>query len=117
MDSSARCSDRSQMKHTFVYGLYEGFSNVPFYVGVSMHPKRRLSAHRAAADGRRKDSLTGCGVKSADISMRLLAVCDDRGYAETIETALQKHYNLHVVKVERLVRETGSTVYTNGKAE
>lgn len=86
-----------------VYGLYDGFSNVPFYIGVTVHPKRRLSAHKAAADGRRKDSLTGCGVKAADISMRLLAACDDRGNAETIEKALQKHYDLHIVKVERLV--------------
>jgi predicted GIY-YIG superfamily endonuclease len=90
---------------TYVYGLYEGFSNVPFYIGVSMEPKRRLSAHRSAANGKRKDSLTGCGVRGEDISMRLLASCDDRGNAETIEKALQKHYELHIVKTERLIRD------------
>jgi len=95
---------------TYVYGLYEGFSNVPFYIGVSMHPKRRLSAHRAAADGRRRDSLTDCGIKASDISMRLLAECDDRGNAETIEKALQAYYNLHIVTQERLVRGSRSTV-------
>ena len=104
------------MKPTYVYGLYQGFSNRPFYIGVSMHPKRRLNAHKAAADGRRRDSLSGCGIPSAEISMRLLAECDDRGNAETIEQALQKHYDLHIVKVERLVRETGSTVAKDGKA-
>jgi len=94
----------SIVRITYVYGLYEGFSNVPFYIGVSMHPKRRLSAHRAAADGKRKDSLTGCGIKAAEISMRLLAECDDRGNAETIEKALQSFYELSVVTSERLVR-------------
>ena len=92
------------MRITYVYGLYEGFSNVPFYIGVSMHPKRRLSAHRAAADGKRRDSLTGCGVKANDISMRLLAECDDRGNAETIERALQHYYGLKIVTTEKLVK-------------
>ena len=87
---------------TFVYALYEGFSNHPFYVGVSMHPKKRLSAHRSAADGKRKDSITGFNVKGADISMRLLAECDDRGNAETIERALQVHWGLHIIRQERL---------------
>jgi predicted GIY-YIG superfamily endonuclease len=87
-----------------VYGLYEGFSNTPFYIGVTMHPKRRLADHKSAAGGKRRDSLTGCGVKPEDITMRLLATCDDRGNAETIEKALQAFWKLHVVKTERLVR-------------
>lgn len=91
------------MKVTHVYGLYEGFSNVPFYVGVTVDPKRRLSAHRCALKGSRTDSLTGCTVKADDVSMRLLAQCDDRGHAETIEKALQAHYGIHVVKQEKLV--------------
>lgn len=92
-------------KINYVYGLYEGFSNLPFYIGVTMYPKRRLGAHRSAAKGTRTDSLTGCGVKPEDISMRLLANCDDRGNAETIEKALQSHYGIRVVKQERLVPE------------
>lgn len=91
---------------TYVYGLYEGFSNVPFYVGVTVTPKRRLSAHKAALDGRRRDSLSGCTVKSDECSMRLLAQCDDRGHAETIEHALQAHYGLKIVTTERLVSGT-----------
>jgi predicted GIY-YIG superfamily endonuclease len=92
------------MRVTHVYGLYEGFSNHPFYIGITFEPKRRLWAHRAAADGKRTDSLTGCGVKGADISMRLLAQCDDRAHAETIERALQAHYKLKIVTTERLVK-------------
>lgn len=93
------------MRITHVYGLYEGFSNHPFYIGITYEPKRRLWAHRAAADGKRTDSLTGCGVKGADISMRLLAQCDDRAHAETIEKALQKYHGLHIVTVEKLIVE------------
>jgi predicted GIY-YIG superfamily endonuclease len=81
----------------YVYGLYEGFANHPFYIGVTQHPKRRLWAHKAALDGKRQDSLTGCGVKSADVSMRLLATCDDRANAETIEAALTQHYAIIIV--------------------
>lgn len=88
-----------------VYGLYESFKNRPFYIGVTMYPKKRLGAHKAAAAGRRKDSLTGCGVNPIDISMRLLALCDDRGHAETIEKALQSHYDIRVVRQEILRRE------------
>ena len=94
---------------TYVYGLYEGFSNIPFYVGVTVTPKRRLSAHKAALDGRRKDSLSGCKVKADDCSMRLFAECDDRGNAETIERALQHHYGLKIVTVEKLVKEEDGT--------
>lgn len=97
-------SVEDEVRITYVYGLYEGFSNVPFYIGVSMHPNKRLNAHKAAADGRRRDSLTGCGIKAKDISMRLLAECDDRGNAETIEKALQQYYGLHIVKTEKLVK-------------
>lgn len=89
---------------THVYALYEGFSNHPFYVGVTMYPAKRLWAHRAAADGKRKDALTGCGVEGKNISMRLLAQCDDRAHAETIEKALQIHFGVKVVKQERLVK-------------
>lgn len=92
------------MKPIYVYGLYEGFSNVAFYIGVTIAPKRRLSAHKAAADGRRVDSLSGCGVKGDDISMRILATCDDRANAETIERALWAHYEIKIVKRERLVK-------------
>ena len=100
----------SGVRITYVYGLYEGFSNHPFYIGVTYTPKRRLWAHRAAADGKRTDSLTGCGVSGADISMRLLAECDDRANAETIEKALQKFHGLHIVTVEKLiVEEDGQT--------
>lgn len=93
---------------TYVYGLYDGFSNVPFYIGVTVKPKQRLNAHKAALDGRRRDSLTGCTVKSDECSMRLLAQCDDRGHAMTIENALQVHYGLKIVTTERLVTEEGS---------
>lgn len=88
---------------TFVYGLYERFSNHPFYVGITSTPKRRLWCHKAALDGKRKDSLTGCAVKSEDVSMRLLAQCDDRANAETIEKALWTHYGIRVVKQEKLI--------------
>lgn len=101
-----------KIRITYVYGLYEGFSNHPFYIGVTVDPKSRLWSHRAAADGRRKDSLTGCGIKGSEISMRLLAECDDRANAETIEKALQQFHGLHVVKTERLVmsrEEDGTT--------
>ena len=37
--------------------------------------------------------------------MRLLAQCDDRGHAETIERALQHHHGLKIVATERLVTE------------
>lgn len=90
---------------TYVYGLYEGFSNQPFYIGVTVEPKRRLSSHKAALDGKRRDSLTGCSVRSVECSMRLLAQCDDRGHAETIERALQHHHGLKIVATERLVTE------------
>lgn len=93
------------LRITHVYGLYDGFSNQPFYIGVTYNPTSRLNAHRRAAGGHRTDSLTGCGVKPEAISMRLLAQCDDRGHAETIEKALQSHYGIHVVKQERLVPE------------
>lgn len=89
---------------THVYGLYDGFSNRPFYVGVTNDPKRRLWCHKAALDGKRQDSLTGCTVNSADVTMRLLATCDDRANAETIEKALWSHYGLKIVKQERLVK-------------
>lgn len=92
------------MRVSYVYGLYEGFSNIPFYIGVTMDPKGRLGSHRRAAAGTRQDSLTGCGVKPEEISMRLLAQCDDRANAETIEKALQSHYGIDVVKQEKLVR-------------
>lgn len=82
------------MRPTWVYGLYERFSNVPFYIGISIEPRKRLWAHKAAAGGTRKDTLTGCGVKPGDITMRLLAQCDDRANAETIEQALQVHYKI-----------------------
>lgn len=82
------------MRPTWVYGLYEGFSNTPFYIGISIEPKKRLWAHRAAAAGTRRDTLTGCGVKPGDITMRLLAECDNRANAELIETALQTHYEI-----------------------
>lgn len=92
------------MKSVHVYGLYDGFSNVPFYIGVTVNPKRRLWAHKAALDGKRQDSLTGSSVKSANVTMRLLAECDDRSNAETIETALQSHWGIKIVKQERLVK-------------
>lgn len=94
------------MRITHVYGLYEGFSNVPFYIGVTYEPKRRLWAHRAAADGKRNDSLTGCGIPGSEISMRLLAQCDDRAHAETIERALQEFYGIIVVQREELYGKT-----------
>lgn len=90
---------------TYVYALYDGFSNLPFYIGVSVSPKRRLNAHKSALDGKRKDSLTGCKVKSANLTMRLLAQCDDRANAEVIEKALWAHYGIKVVKQERLISE------------
>lgn len=92
------------MKPIHVYALYEGFSNIAFYIGVTVEPKRRLSSHKAAADGRRVDSLTGCGVKGDDISMRILATCDDRANAETIEKALQKFLDIKVVNTTRLIK-------------
>lgn len=88
---------------TYVYGLYEGFSNHPFYVGVTTSPKRRLWCHKAALDGKRQDSLTGYSVRSEDVTMRLLAECDDRANAETIERALWVHYGLKIVKQEKLI--------------
>lgn len=90
------------MRTSYVYGLYNEFDNHPFYVGVTFTPKSRLRAHKAALDGKRRDSLTGCSVKSVDLSMRLLAECDDRAHAETIEKALHKYYDLHIVTVEEL---------------
>jgi predicted GIY-YIG superfamily endonuclease len=93
------------MKLTYVYGLYEGFSNIPFYIGVSVEPKRRLAAHKAALDGRRKDALSGTNVLSKDVTMRLLAQCDDRGHAEHIEKALQVYFGIKVVTTERLIIE------------
>lgn len=92
---------------THVYGLYEGFSNQPFYIGVSVDPKRRLSAHKATLDGRRKDALSGHTVKSTEVTMRLLAQCDDRGHAELIEKALQAHFGINVVTTDRLVKDDG----------
>lgn len=88
---------------THVYGLYDEFSNVPFYIGVTIAPKKRLWAHKATLDGKRRDALTGCKVKSVNLSMRLLAQCDDRAHAETIEHALQIHYGIKVIKTERLI--------------
>jgi predicted GIY-YIG superfamily endonuclease len=90
------------VKNHYVYSLHEGFSNQPFYVGVTEHPKRRLNAHKAAADGRRQDSLTGCGIKSADISMRILAACDERHTAELIEQCLIEHYRLIIINQKRV---------------
>ncbi len=90
---------------TYVYGLYEKFSNVPFYIGVTATPSRRLWAHKAAADGKRQDSLTGCGVKSKDISMRLLAQCDDRSSAELIEKCLIEHFKLIIVNKKQVYRQ------------
>lgn len=98
------------MRMTHVYGLYEGFSNRPFYIGVTVEPKKRLWAHRAAADGKRQDSLTGCGISGRDITMRLLAQCDDRAHAETIEKALQHHFGVIVIVKEELKRENGTNV-------
>lgn len=89
---------------THVYGLYDGFSNVPFYIGVTNSPKKRLWAHRAAADGKRQDSLTGCGVKGSDISMRLLAKCDDRCTAELIEDCLIEHFKIVIVNKKKLYK-------------
>lgn len=93
------------MRLVHVYGLYEGFSNVPFYIGVSVDPKRRLSAHKATLDGKRKDALSGSKVASKDVTMRLLAQCDDRGHAEHIERALQVYFGIKVVTTDRLVVE------------
>ena len=90
---------------SYVYGLYEAFKNVPFYVGVSFEPKRRLSAHKSTLDGKRKDALSGSSVESKDVTMRLLAQCDDRGHAEHIERALQVYFGIKIVKTERLVVE------------
>lgn len=90
---------------TYVYGLYEGFSNVPFYIGVTVDPKDRLWCHKAAADGKRQDALTGCGIKSSDISMRLLANCDERHTAELIEQCLIEHYDIVVVNKKRLYKK------------
>ena len=92
------------MKKHHVYGLYDGFSNVPFYIGVTANPKARLWAHKAAADGKRQDSLTGCGVKGKDISMRLLAQCDERHTAELIEDCLIEHYKIVVVNKKQLYK-------------
>lgn len=92
------------MELTHVYGLYEGFSNHPFYVGITKAPKRRLWCHKAALDGKRQDSLTGWDVKSGDVTMRLFASCDDRANALVIEGALWKHYGLKIVRQERLVK-------------
>lgn len=92
-------------KVTYVYGLYEGFSNVPFYIGVSVDPKDRLWCHRAAADGKRQDALTDCGVKGEDISMRLLAECDTRYNAELIEDCLIEHYGIVVINKKRLYKK------------
>lgn len=97
------------MRITHVYGLYEGFSNQPFYIGVSVDPKGRLSAHKATLDGRRKDALSGSIIASKDVTMRLLAQCDDRGHAETIEAALQAHFRIKVVTTDRLVMDEGDT--------
>lgn len=93
------------MKVCYVYGLYESFSNIPFYIGVSVEPKRRLSAHKSALAGKRKDALSGTKVNPNDVTMRLLAQCDDRGHAEHIERALQVYFGIKVVKTERLVAE------------
>lgn len=90
---------------THVYGLYEGFCNQPFYIGITSAPKKRLWCHRAALKGKRTDSLTGVKVKSEDVTMRLLAQCDDRANAHTIEKALQDFYGVKVVNSTRLVNE------------
>lgn len=82
----------------FVYGLYESFSNTPFYIGVTLHPKRRLSSHKSSLRGTRKDALSGLPIKADDVTMRLLAQCDDRGNAELIESALQVHFGHKVYK-------------------
>lgn len=93
---------RPEMTH--VYGLYANLSNKPFYVGITAHPKRRLWAHRAAADGKRQDSLTGCGFKGKDIEMRLLAECDERHNAELIERCLIEHYKIIVINKKQLFK-------------
>jgi predicted GIY-YIG superfamily endonuclease len=92
----------------YVYGLYEGFKNIPFYIGVTEYPKRRLWAHKAALDGKRQDSLTGCGVKSVDVTMRLLANCDDRAHAEVIEKALINFYHLAIVNKKAYFKPHGT---------
>lgn len=86
------------MNDVFVYGLYDGLSNQAFYVGITSSPKKRLWCHKAALDGKRKDSLTGCAVKSAGVTMRLFAACDDRANAEMIEKALQRFLDIKVIK-------------------
>lgn len=92
---------------THVYGLYNELCNVPFYIGVTLYPKRRLNAHRAAANGTRRDSINGCGVKGADISMRLLAYCDERHTAELIEKCLIEHYKIAIVNKKQLYKPHG----------
>lgn len=88
----------------FVYALHEGIANQPFYVGVTQHPKRRLWAHRAAADGKRQDSLTGCGIKGKDISMRVLCQSDARETAELIERCLIEHYKIIIINRRQVYR-------------
>ena len=90
-----------------VYGLHAGFSNTPFYIGVTSSPKKRLWSHRAAADGKRQDSLTGCGVKGREISMRLLCETDDRCTAELIERCLIEHYKIVIVNKKQLYKPHG----------
>lgn len=88
----------------YVYALHEKFSNVPFYIGVTRNPTQRLQSHRAAANGTRQDSLTGCGIKGADISMRLLCNADERHTAELIERCLIEHYKISLINKKQLYR-------------
>ena len=95
------------MTQHHVYSLHDGFSNVPFYIGVTLRPAQRLSSHKAAANGTRQDSLTGCGIKASNISMRLLCSCDERHIAELIERCLIEHYKIAVInKKQRYRRHT-----------
>lgn len=89
----------------FVYSLHESVNSQPFYVGVTSHPKRRLWAHKAAADGKRQDSLTGCGIKGKDISMRVLCASDARETAELIERCLINHYSIVIVNRRQVYRQ------------
>lgn len=92
------------MTQHYVYALHDGVSSFPFYVGVTQHPRRRLSAHKAAADGRRKDSLTGCGIKGKDISMRILCSSDERHVAELIESCMIEHYKIVIINRKQIYK-------------
>ena len=87
-----------------VYGLYAGPATEPFYVGVTATPTRRLWAHKAAAKGDRRDSITGCGVDPASIRMSVFATHTEREVAEQQERDLIQQFGIAVINKQRYRR-------------